>query len=177
MLVSLAAACFAGAAPAAPATAQTAAAVASTAIPPTQYLRPFIRTPFVAWPANDDPSSLRCRWGPAKDGPLRQRDGDVEGNPEPAGDDDARPGHVELEVLGPVEDEDPELLLGAAEVLADDGADHRQHRRHLQAREQEGQRGRDPHAPEDRQLAGGVGLHQLERLRPHRAQPPDRVDE
>ena len=71
----------------------------------------------------------------------------------------------------------PSALNDAAEVLADDGADHREHARDLQRGEDERQRGRDPHAPPDLELAGGVGAHQLDLARARALQPAERVDD
>src|ERR687887_2720561 len=82
--------------------------------------------------ANHEPLSLACRWGPAQGQPLEDRDRRVERDPEQAGEEDAGPRGCELERARPVEDQDAERVEGAAEVLADDGADHRQHRRDLQ---------------------------------------------
>src|SRR5205823_2982157 len=90
-------ACRAGDAPA-PAAAQTAPASTRTAMPPTQYLRCFIHSPFVSLPgADSDPFSVRCRWNPAQRQALQAGHREIESDPEQAGEYDARPGLVELE--------------------------------------------------------------------------------
>src|SRR5262249_57926440 len=147
----------------APAAAQTAPTSTSIASGTTQYLRCVIHPPFPTWfssRGDSDPFSLGCRWKPAQRQALDDRDGDIEHEPEQTGDDDPCPGLVELKDPRPCEDQHTERVEGPAEVLTDDRADHRAHGRDLQAAEDERQRARDPHAAEDRPLAGCVGMHQ-----------------
>ena len=99
----------------------------------------------------------------------------VEGHAEDARHDDRRPRLLEGEDPGRAPDEDPERVLRAAEVVADDGADHREHACDLQCREDVGQRVRDPHPPEDLAFARRVRPHELDLLRPHRRQASQRV--
>ena len=70
----------------------------------------------------------------------------------------------------------PSAVERAAEVLADDRADHREHARDLERGEDERQRGRDAHAPPDLEVARGVRAHQLDLARARALQAAQRVD-
>src|SRR6266480_3278211 len=118
---------------------------------------------------------LRCRWNPAQRQALDRRDGEIERDSEQTGHQNPRPGLAELRNPSVLEDLDAERVESAAEVLADDRADHGQHGRDFKPGEDERQRRRDAYPPEDLHLSRGVGLHQLERTRIHGRQPSQRV--
>src|ERR671935_2085030 len=90
------------------------------------------------------PSSLACRWEPADRQALGEAYRDVEGDPEGARHDDRGPAEGKIEERDRVLDLDAERDRRAAEVVADDRADHREHRRHLEPGEYERQGRWDP---------------------------------
>src|SRR5579862_8978290 len=101
------------------------------------------------------PRRLRalCLRAPAEHDALRRDDGAVERDSEQRRDEDPRPRRLELEDLGVGVDEHTERIQRAAEVLADDRADHREHARNLQRGEEEGERARHADAAPDLELA------------------------
>src|SRR5689334_9733518 len=101
-------------------------ASASVASAPTQYLRCFIVPLSSSDLVDCDVSSFRCRWHPAQHVALERRDRDVEGEAEEADHENPCPGLVELEDARPGQDQHADGVQRAAEVLADDGADHRE---------------------------------------------------
>src|SRR5437899_736762 len=115
-----------------------AAATAATSAPTTHFLmKPSLsRLPRVEVVTRLLPRVRR----PAHDGALRPGYGPVQGEAEDRGDEDSRPGGDEVEDLGVRVDEHAERVEGAAEVLADDRADHREDTRHLERGEDEWQR-------------------------------------
>src|SRR6266542_1738881 len=105
--------------------------------------RPFQRAPVLQLPrpstydASSSPLSsrgfvdsdlflLRCRWNPAQRQALDRRDGEIQRDSKETGHQNPRPGLAELRNPRVLEDLDAERVECAAEVLADDGADHRQ---------------------------------------------------
>ena len=145
------------------------------AAPSAANLRDFIEPSLVV----SDPvrTAPPCRGVPAHRDPLDERDREVERDAEDAGDEDRRPGRLEVEERGRALDLDPERGERAAEVLADDRADHREHARHLQRGEEVRERGRDAHTSEDLTVARCVRVHQLDRRRPHRGEALEHVHE
>src|SRR5690242_21963823 len=126
----------------------------------TTATSPMTRTFFIRpprwWCISRTALPLRAfgRWVPSQRRDLGQRDGQVERDAENTSHEDRCPGRLELEQRCRVLDLDAQLLLRAAEVLADDRADHCEHARHLECREHVRKRCRDPDAPEDGGVAG-----------------------